>query len=369
MRIAQFGDGTLNASVPSRDGSIGDRLELLRGFEQLGHEWLYLSPPERSPGDPHAAGWDWRGPADLLVIETRRSSFYNSGNLARNPAWQQWRAIADWHAGKFGNAQLVIIDFDMNIRSVFGLGCKGEHWHNVPGAVEASSRVREEAVFLTPCEPTALLSTGGARVLRWFWPYSAEWESDLPVPGRFWELAYAGSDYDRRGKFTKFYAEAAQHGWRVAVTGTWNDRRVGGRKGDIKSLCVPGYKTWCDEQGIIFVNDGKSMPYRAVRENVLGHAQATVQILPQSYERTGYYTVRMAEAAASGCVPFVDRDIHHYEQIVPDDWYRVSSLSELAAKRDMIRNHEREHVMWWRAHLRSLGTGKEQAQRIIDSTM
>lgn len=363
--IALFGDGTLDMSVPSRDGSICDRAELLKGFEELGHDWVYLAPQVKSPGNPRVVGWAWRGRADFLVIEARRSVFFHGGNFERNPAFNQWKVLADWAAGKFGDAKLRVIDFDMNIREVFGLGSrKGDLWHNVPGAVDAASLIRDEAVFLTPCEPAAL-DTGSADVRRWLWPYPAGVEvplDELSFSGRKWQLGYGGSDYDRRGSFTRFYVEAARQGWRTGVTGSWNDTRKGGRRGDDRSLCVKGFKSRCESEGVLFLG---VLPYRQFFSDFLRQASATVQVVPAQYEKAGYYTIRMAEAAAAGCIPFIDRSIQFHESIVPDEWYRVSSFQELSAKVSEAHGREKDHVVRWRDHLHSLGTGASQAQLII----
>lgn len=76
MRVAVFGNGSLgDRSATVRDGTVADRAALAAALESLGHEFVYMAPTERSPGDERVVGYEWRGPVDLLVIESRDAAF------------------------------------------------------------------------------------------------------------------------------------------------------------------------------------------------------------------------------------------------------------------------------------------------------
>jgi hypothetical protein len=264
VRLALFGSGSLSLDVATRDGSVSDRRELCRGFDQLDVEWVYVAPQRHTPDEPRVVGYDWRGPVDLLAVEARRPSFDGGVNDRSTPNYHQWRVITDWHRGLFGHrCRLVVIDFGMNIREVFGLGApKGTPHHAVPGAEDAAEADRANATFLTPCNPALMLSCGDATVVRWLWPYPVEDEVEpAPFLARTWNLTYAGSDYQRRRKYVTYYATAAQAGVRVATAGSWTATNKGsaGRLGSARDEAYGGtnFRQKMEAAGVTFVGEGK----------------------------------------------------------------------------------------------------------------
>lgn len=386
-RIAFFGDGTLDLEGTRRDGSIGDRRDLFLGLKQLGVEPLYLSPRRYTVNGmaDHVVGWEWRDRIDALVVEARWSLYppKDEDDRLRKVFFQQAALLRDWHRGLFGaGVPLFIVDFDLNVRPVFGLGgrgslyVQGKDWPEAtPWMPEVLDRISREATILAPYDPArSPLETKRQpghtyRVVRWLWPYPGHLESPpRPWAERSWELSYPGSDYNRREKFYRFYVAGAQQGCNVAVTGVWQNMRKGKEKGWDRT----GFRTEVEEAGrgrLRFLASGqKQLAYQDVYA-LLGATKVVVQIVPDTsekpYERLGYYTIRPAEAAAAGALPFVDRDIQAHEDIVPDEWFRVSSFDELRDKMRSIRGRELDYVDWWRAHLRSLGTGVDRARDLM----
>lgn len=390
MKVAISGGGSLDLEGNVRDGSIGDRRELMRGLDELGVENLYVGPKRFSPDDPRVPdeGWAWRGDVDALVVEIR-FSFFPPKNIELWDEYQQACVLRDWNDGKFGNAKLFIVDFDAMCRRVMGFaGIKNSTNHMntklhdrgielMP--LDFHERAAREATVLAPYEPSVSplekkRKDGETyRVVRWLWPYPTELEVDpLPWDEREVELFYPGSDYNRRKKFWKFYVEAAREGARVEVSGVWKDSRKGDDGPPWKGR---GFRTKVEEAAgdkLKFLNQGiRNMPYGDVHRS-LRRAKACVQIVSnigiRRYEDLGYYTIRPAETAAAGALPFVDADINFHDDIVPDKFWRVESFEEVRDKMRQMRGREIEGVMSWREHLRKVGTGVERARQLLELT-
>jgi hypothetical protein len=386
-RIALFGNGSLDMDATRRDGSIGDRRELFRGLRTHGVDAVYLGPPHLSRGDLRDAvvGWRWRGSVDALVIEARRPIRPPDRAPEKNVVHEQAVVLRDWYEGRFGSAvPLFLVDFDYNVRTVFGLGGRTSEYISIrswqdltPWMPDVLPRIQTEAVVLAPYEPSLSRITThrqpgqNYRVVRWLWPYPTELEVEsLPWSERAWELAYPGNDYNRREKFWRYYVEGARAKCHVAVTGIWDDRKIGREAGEWGE---PGFRSRVKEAAgdrLSFTGEGrKGIPYLDVQA-LLRQTKAVVQIVPSvsemPYERIGYYTVRVAETAAAGAIPFVDRDISAHEDLVPSDWFRVSSFEELRTKMLELRGRELEAVGRWRDHLRTVGTGAERARQLLD---
>ena len=388
MKIAVSGGGSLNMQSTVRDGSVADRLELFRGLDELGVESLYVGPKRFSPDSERVPeeGWGWRGEVDALVIEIRFSYFPPKNTLIWDE-YLQGRVIEDWHNGLFGDAQLYIVDFDAMTRRAMGFaGVKSSanfmntklRDRDVPLIdMDAYAHAAEVATVLCPYYPPAApLETKRVegqtyRTARWLWPYPVDMEVEpIPWRQRSLEMFYPGSDYNRREKFWKYYVEGAAAGARVEVSGVWKNSRKGDDGPGWKGR---GFKAKCLEHGgdkLKFLNESiMNMPYDHIHRQ-LRRAKSCVQIVSnigiRRYEDIGYYTIRPAECAAAGVLPFVDSDIGYHDDIVPHPFWRVSSFEEMRDKMRSIRGGEIDAVMMWREHLRKVGTGVERAQQLLD---
>ncbi len=351
-----------------------------------------VEPGEIRPSVPSAQIQDIRclpkdSAGDLRIEVATRLAALNEARVRQiifKIFYQQAAVLRDWHRGMFGpKVLLVIVDFDLNARPVFGLGgrtslyVQGRSWPEAtPWMPEVLERIQREAMILAPYDPAlSPLETKRQpghtyRAVRWLWPYPAHLEvAPRPWFERTWELAYPGSDYNRREKFCHYYVEGARQGCRVAVTGVWQDRRKGKEKPPWNE---PGFRTKVQEEvgeRLSFLANGTQLPYSAVQD-LLRQSKVVIQIVPQvsdlPYERLGYYTIRPAEAAVAGALPFVDRDIEGHEDIVPNEWFRVSSFDDVRQKMQQIRGRELEYVQMWRTHLRALGTGTDRARDLVN---
>jgi hypothetical protein len=80
MRIAFFGDGTLDLYRKRRDGSIVWRREMFQQLVDLGHDPVYIAKQSQSESaEPfhrdRVVGWDWRGEVDAIALQSRRPFF------------------------------------------------------------------------------------------------------------------------------------------------------------------------------------------------------------------------------------------------------------------------------------------------------
>jgi hypothetical protein len=386
MKIGILGDGTLDPASDSRDGSKGERRALVAGLAELGVDVVYMTLRRRAGGGDlrhHLRDWAWRDKFDAVMIEVRRPVFKKPKH--EHAVYWQARLLLDWADSELGkDCKLFLADFDLNVKPVFGFGRRGHAELCKPAGffeltpeelAQAVDRAAAEAIVLTNCEPSLTPLVRQRRpghtyqVRRWLWPYPAEFEAEpLPWSERHWDLAYAGSDYNRREKFWRYYVEGAKAGARVAVAGAWGNQRVGGLMGESEAWSGKGFRSRVKAAApnLTFMCDGpnKLLPYTEA-QRVVRHAKAVVQIVPPDCEWLGMSTIRIAEAACAGAIPFVDRDIKAHEAIVPHDWFRVSSYNEVAEKMQSIAGQELEYVRWWRKHLRGLGTGRERAAELL----
>lgn len=439
MRIGFFGNGALGEKdAQVRDGTVADRYELFEGLKALGHEPLYLAPRERSPGNPDVVGYDWRGDLDILILECRdavwppqvrcRSAEGDCLHppcvdvaLASIPVYQQAKVLRDWDAGKFGrDTRLAFIDFDLNVRRVIGLAGRtstyvtGKFWQAaVPWMSDVLERVRMESVVLVPYYPQRSLlvrkrrSDEGYQVRRWVWSYPTwlEREGLLPWSERRWDLIYTGSDYDRRRRWWEFYGTQVLSGAKVAVTGTWGDRR-GGRDrppwnakrfrsrlthaltmgADVtgyldeedfpRAPALPEVVRAPSDGSLSFLSPATTiqLPFGDMLEH-LGGARMLVQVVPDEYASLGYFTNRVAEAAAFGVPVYVDAEIDDPDLCPPaiGEWARVRDRTELAERVAFMEGEAdgrwvRWYVQQWRDHLRARhGDGPGAARRLLEA--
>ncbi len=353
-RIGLFGNGSILKDATVRDGTVGDRIQLIDDLSAIGVECVYIAPAHRG-----GAGYEWEGELDALVLETRDAVWPPGDEPYGIPVYEQAVVIRKWAEGKYGaDCKLWFQDFDMNARGVMGVAglggtYRGKAWREwVPwmltrqdaaayGLLEqwtdAGERVKAEAGVLVPydVEKSLLVKQRGKknasgevaelyRVERFNWLYPT-W---LEVEGvsKWWHgdrtggvpMRYTGSDYNRRRRFDEFYARSARAGYDVAVTGTWGNRRSGQEKGDWGK---PGYRDRLLDEGLVSFRSGevatRQLPFMDMI-GVLDEAAIGVQIVPDEYARLGYYTNRIAELAARG-VPFlVDAEIKGHEWL--SDW-------------------------------------------------
>lgn len=374
MRIGFVGNGALGTpDAVVRDGTVADRLALFNALEQEGHEVLYLAPPERSPDDPRVVGYAWTGELDALVVETRDAVWPPQVTCLRDsqgesrdcdlehegylrcvhaaltkatgiPVYWQAVTLERWRRGDFSRRTgewrtrpaLMLQDFDLNVRRVFGLAGRGstyrlgKFWRKaVPWMEDVLEELRSDpaTTVLAPYDPdrSLLVKQRGKRsserysVERFYWAYPSWLETSdwLPLEARRYDFVYTGSDYDRRRRWDAFYGEAMRHGARGAVTGTWGNRRRGR---DREPWNEAGYRGRLEEEfgdALEFLSPSTTgqLPFMEAM-GLLGQGRWAVQVVPDEYARLGYYTNRVAECAARGVPLFVDAEIHEAERML-----------------------------------------------------
>lgn len=397
LRIGFFGDGSLDLNYPTRDGSVVWRRELFQRLIELGHEPFYLSKTKRSEtADPvlreRVRPYDWREPLDALVIESRRSFFAPEAHKLENyPPYEQAVLLRDWHDGKLGKCAIFALDFDLATREVFSLGArkagqylgKGEksgRWARewTPWMGEVLQRLQNDLWCLLPMnikesEFEKRIDGQQYRTIPFAWGYPESIEVEpLPPADRTWDFAYPGSDYGRRDKFYDFYVRAAKDGgFKVGVAGQWDDHGKGKHEcSDSPFKEMDGFKSYVEQEAgdnLEFIGGGTTLSMSRVLDEI-SRAKAVVQISRCDYRKIGYETMRPAEVAASGTVPFVDAALASPGGDVPEDRFKVFSHLEVAEQViDAIRSGRYEHdVQLWREWLRDTrGTVRDQARRLV----
>ncbi len=378
-RIGLFGNGSVLPDATVRDGTVGDRIQLIADLSAIGVRCVYLAPEDRG-----GAGYGWLGGLDALVIETRDAVWPpGDGEPIGVPVYEQAKVLRRWSAGEYGKeCKLWFWDFDLNARGVMGVAglggtYRGKAWREwTPWMLTRSDarmfglekrwsdcgeRVRSESGVLVPYEPELgrLVRKRGARnisdpdgvveesyqVARFNWVYptwletrgvSRWWREGGPA----WALTggtpttrYTGSDYNRRRRFGEFYVRSSvERGWDVAVTGTWGNRRGGSEKGEWGE---PGYRDRLE--ALTRAGGGPAVRFLsgkvATRQlgfsdmiSALDEAAVGVQIVPDEYARLGYYTNRVAELAARGVPLLVDAEIGGHEWL---EAWKVASAEQV----------------------------------------
>lgn len=385
MRVAFFGDGTLDLCRKRRDGSIIWRRELFERLEEDGHEPLYLAP-ERHSADAElffrerVVGWDWRGEVDALIFESRRPFFAPSeGKLDTNAYFQQGRLLRDWFLGKLGTPKLFAVDFDLATRSAFGIGGRKAEYLSIswcrealPEMPEILDKLRDQLTCLVPYDPAESpmerKRDGNYEVVKFTWGYPESIEVEpLPFGERSWDLFYPGSDYDRRASFERYYVAAGRASWTVGVGGEWNDQNTGGKSAP-DHLRGQRFKHRVISEtanNVTFLNDGHLLS-QADLGTEMQQTCAVVQIVKPEYAKLGYETMRPAEAAAAGALVFIDTEIKSPGGDVPHDWFRVPSFESVRDKLASVRGREEKGVEMWRAFLRERGTIRDRARQLVE---
>lgn len=104
----------------------------------------------------------------------------------------------------------------------------------------------------------------------------------------------------------------------------------------------------------------------------LGRAKAAVQIVPDEYARVGYYTNRIAEAAAVGVPLFIDAEIleRRRKMWVPDagmDWWWVKDRKDVKDRMGRLNEEvARHHVVAMRAWLKERMGRNVVAGRLVE---
>jgi hypothetical protein len=386
MKLAFFGDGTLSETFIRRDGSIGDRRELFRSAVDLGHDPMYLAPPERSAGaEPWLAarvmGWDWRGEVDALIIEVRFAFRPPEVDKAdKDPFYHQAVVLRDWDRGMFGDAKVCLLDYDHNIvRLSIGRKTETSHYNTkvwkeqlTPWMEELiQRRLRKEAIVLSPYPPeTSPLETrrmsGTYRTELWPWAYLSSYEVPLDHwESKIYDLGYGGSDYNRRMKFWRYFAEPAMAGYRTWVAGVWTNKRLGAEHAPEWNGKNFKDRLLNEVPQLEWKTDRRPLPYAPLTD-LLRETRIGVHIVMPKYEELGYMTPRVPETVAAGGCVFVDRDINHHDWVVPDPWYLVGSTEELLEKMAYVKERGLDKAVGpWREHLRALGTGKERIEQLV----
>ena len=378
MKIAFFGDGTLDMNKRLRDGQIIWRRETLRSLQEQGHEAYYLAPKHRSREAEQGyqdlvLGWDWRGEVDALIFESRRPFFPpTKGKEQTHVYYAQGRLIRDWYDGKLGDPAIFAQDVDRATDGAFGLGNRTSEYECVrwcrelmPWMPDALERFRSEVTVLVPFDPKGS-PLEGERCKTFSWGYPESVERDLmPMTGRRWDLFYPGSDYGRRDKIDAYYAEAAANGYQVGVGGSWRDEAKGTH--DVAAYKGGEFKAQALQRGagnLTFVENGRNLSQAALMAE-LAATRAVVQITRRDYREIGYETNRPGEVTAAGALCFVDSSIRSPGGDVPDEWFRVSSFKELHEKLESVRGREQAGVELWRSFLRQRGTVADQARYLV----
>lgn len=336
------------------------------------------------------------------------------------PAYTQAKVLRDWAAGEFSEdgkpcgPPVLLWDFDLNVRRVIGTWGRGStyelgaFWRKaVPwmswagtdpeGEAGVLRLVREDprTRILAPYSPElaeAAWKRAGSgcgdrvKIERFDWCYPRWLETSeaslRSFSERHWDLVYAGSDYDRRRRWTHFYVDGGlQRGARVAVTGTWGDRR-GGRekppwneKGFRSRLEAEWGVGVREEGGLWFLSPASTiqLPFmEAMRE--VSNGRVSVQVVPDEYSRLGYYTNRWAETWARGTICFMDEEIRDMERFIAPE------LRDRLVTGDPQRVEKTWKALRWgggqewaewavetqRAWLREEYGGRRQAERLVD---
>lgn len=378
MKIAFFGDGTLDMNKRLRDGQIIWRREMLQRLQEQGHEVVYLAPEHRSKdAEPEfrslVVGWQWRGEVDGLIFESRRPFFPpTKGKEEQHVYYAQGRLIRDWYEGKLGDPTIFAQDVDRATDSAFGMGSRTAEYECItwcrelmPWMPEALERFREDVTVLVPYRPKGS-PLDGATCITFLWGYPEMVERDpLPMKDRCWDLLYPGSDYGRRDKVEAYYVAGAASGYSVGVAGSWRDDAKGTH--DVARYKGSDFKKLALDRGmgnLSFIDGGRNLPQSTLMDE-MAKARTVVQIARHDVRSLGYDTNRPAEASAAGALCFVDASLAQPGGDVPDPWFRVSSFEELRDKLASVKGREEKGVEMWRDFLRKRGTISDRARQLV----
>jgi hypothetical protein len=324
-------------------------------------------PCDLEHGDGSGAG----GAGYLGCVHFAMAGETAGGRGNGEQAYTQALTIGRWARGAFnrGGERPVVLawDFDLNVRRALGVNGRtstyevGAFWRKAtPWMQESLTALRADprTRWLCPYDParapwrgrkSGRSAGGGSLEPRLFrWTYPARLETGIGEgkdwSARTWDMAYTGSDYDRRERWVHYYVDGGlRRGARVAVTGTWGDRRGGREDGEYGKK---GFRTWLSgyaaqlqehfagralveggfgwtghEGELAFLSKASTvqLPYiEAMR--VLDDTRVSVQVVPPEYRKLGYHTNRWSEIWARGCFGLLDPTIADAEAVLPPGW-------------------------------------------------